>query len=392
MLNSQRAEDAYCGPSSPVEISIVMPCLNEEEAVAYCVRRAISAFEENGLRGEVIVADNGSSDNSPQLALKAGASLVRENIKGYGRAYQAGMAQAAGRYIIIGDSDGSYDFRDIMKFIGLLKKGYEFVNGNRLKGGIHKGAMPFLHRYLGNPLLSFLLNLFFRSGFNDVYCGMKAFTREAYEKIKPVSPGMEFALELIINASRLDLKRAEVGIELSPRKGRSKLRPFKDTWRSMRFMLLFSPNYLFVLPGGMLFAAGFLGMILLLGGPVRFFSHTFDFHAMIFSSILVLLGFQILNLGFFAKSYALAEGFEKKNTFFTKFYRVFNLEIGILLAFILILTGLFIVASILKEWFFLGNLAQERRELFALTAIIIGIQMIFSSFLISLIGMKYQEK
>jgi len=251
--------------------------------------------------------------------------------------------------------------------------------------------MPFLHRYFGNPLLSFLLNLFFKSGFGDVYCGMKAFTRKAYEQVRPISSGMEFALELIINASRYGLKRTEVSINLRPRKGKSKLRPLRDAWRSLRFMLLFSPNYLFILPGSLLFLIGFFGMILLLNGPVGFINHTFDFHAMIFSGILVLLGFQLINLGFFAKSYALSEGFEKKNSFFINFYRVFNLEKGLIIGSVLIVFGLLRIFFILKKWFFLGSLVQERHELFALIIIIVGIQIIFSSFLISLIGMKHRE-
>lgn len=374
-----------------LEVSIVMPCLNEEEAVASCVTQALGSLAANAVDGEVIVVDNGSSDNSGELASKAGAYVIVEKARGYGRAYKSGIARACGKYIVIADSDGTYDFSQIMKFIKPLRNGYAFVNGNRLRGKIHKGAMPFLNRYLGNPLLTLLLNLFFKSGFTDVYCGMKAFTKEAYEKIKPISPGMEFALELIINASRYGLKRTETFIELFPRKGFSKLRPLKDTWRSLRFMLLFSPNYLFIAPGGVLFVVGFLGMVLLLNGPVRFLNHTFDFHAMIFSSILILLGFQVLNLGFFAKSYALSEGFEKRNSFFTKFYKTFNLENGILAGLILVAVSLAIVYTILREWFFLGNLSQERRELFALTTMMIGIQIIFSSFLISLMGIKYKE-
>lgn len=371
-----------------IEVSIVMPCLNEEEAVGSCVKKAITALKENNLEGEVIVVDNGSSDNSRKLAAESGARLVLEETRGYGRAYKSGITQAKGKYILIGDSDGSYDFSDIIKFIEPLRRGYAFVNGTRFKGRIHKGAMPYLHRYFANPFLSFLLNLFFKAGFSDVYCGMKAFTKEAYEKIRPISPGMEFALELIINATKSSLKRTEIPIELSPRKGKSKLRPLKDAWRSLRFMLLFSPNYLFIFPGSALFLTGFSGLVLLVRGPIRFLGHTFDFHAMIFSGILVLLGFQLLNLGFFAKSYALSEGFEKRNTFFTSFYKTFNLEKGIIIGFILIISGLFIVFTIIREWVFFGAVAQERRELFALTTIIIGIQVIFSSFLISLMGMK----
>jgi len=220
---------------------------------------------------------------------------------------------------------------------------------------------------------------------------MKAFTKGAYQKINPISPGMEYALELIINASKLNLKRTETPIDLYLRKGESKLRTFRDGWRSLRFMLLYCPNYLFIIPGGAVFLIGFAGMSMLLKGPVNFLGHVFDFHAMIFFSMLTLLGFQLINLGFFAKSYALTEGFERKNSFFLNFYKIFNLEKGILLGSFLTLFGFFMSISILKKWFLFGPIAQERSELFALILIIIGIQIVFSSFLISLIGMKNKE-
>jgi len=374
-----------------MEVSIVMPCLNEEETIGICVKKAFKAIRENKLEGEVIVSDNGSTDNSIEIAKKAGACVILQKKKGYGNAYQLGISEAKGKYVIIGDSDDTYDFSNIMKFVELLRKDYEFVNGSRIKGKIHKGAMPFLHRYLGNPVLSFILNMFFKSGFSDVYCGMKAFTKEAYQKINPISPGMEYALELIINASKLNLKRTETPIDLYLRKGESKLRTFRDGWRSLRFMLLYCPNYLFIIPGGAVFLIGFASMSMLLKGPVNFLGHVFDFHAMIFFSMLTLLGFQLINLGFFAKSYALTEGFERKNSFFLNFYRIFNLEKGILLGSFLTLFGFFMSISILKKWFLFGPIAQERSELFALILIIIGIQIVFSSFLISLIGMKNKE-
>ncbi len=374
-----------------LEISVVMPCLNEADGIASCINKAKTAIKTNNLNAEIIVVDNGSNDNSVEIARKSGARVVIQNEKGYGRAYQLGIAQARGKYIIIGDSDDTYDFTEIMKFVRPLREGYEFVNGNRLKGRIHAGAMPLLHRYFGNPLLSFILNLFFKSGFSDAYCGMKAFTKNAYDKIRPICPGMEFALELIINASRLNLRRIEVPVELHPRKGKSKLRTFKDGWRSLRFMLLYCPNYLFIFPGTFIFLFSFTCMSILLGGPVRLFGHIFDFHAMIFFSMLTLLGFQLINLGIFAKSYAFTEGYEKKDNFFSVFYKLFNLEKGILLGGLFIVIGIFMALSIIKQWVAFGSISLERNELFALTLIIIGIQVIFSSFLISLIGMKNSE-
>ncbi len=374
-----------------MEVSIVMPCLNEEETIGICVKKAFKTIRENKLEGEVVVSDNGSTDNSIEIAKQEGARVVLQKKKGYGYAYQLGISEARGKHIIIGDSDNTYDFSDIMKFIEPLRKGYEFVNGSRIKGRIHKGAMPFLHRYLGNPAISFILNMFFKAGFSDAYCGMKAFTKEAYAKISSISPGMEYALELIINTSRLNLKRTEVPVDLYLRKGESKLRTFRDGWRSLRFMLLYCPNYLFLTPGITVFLIGFASMFILLNGPINFLGHVFDFHAMIFFSMLTLLGFQLISLGFFAKTYALTEGFERKNDFFQKFYRVFNLEKGILLGGFLVFFGFFMSISILKKWFLSGPIAQERHELFALTLVVIGIQVIFSSFLISLIGMKNKE-
>jgi len=374
-----------------LEVSVVMPCLNEEETIGSCIKKALSALRDHRLKGEVIISDNGSTDNSVTIARELGARVVIQKDRGYGRAYKLGISEARGRFIIIGDSDDTYDFSQIMKFVDPLRKGYEFVNGSRIKGKIHKGAMVFLHRYFGNPFLSFVLNLFFKSGFSDVYCGMKAFTRDAYEKIKPISAGMEFALELIINTSRQELKRTEVPIELFPRKGKTKLRTFKDGWRSLRFMLLYCPNYLFIIPGGIIFIIGFFGMSMLLKGPVVFLGHAFDFHAMIFSSMLVLLGFQLLNIGFFAKTYAMVEGYQKKNSFFSQFYKYFKLEKGILIGLLLILMGFLLAYTILKHWIVFGPASLERRELFAFILIIIGIQIIFSSFLISLIGMKSKE-
>lgn len=376
------------GYNDSMEVSVVMPCLNEAGGIAACISKAKAAIKLNNLDAEVVVVDNGSTDNSVEIAKGLGARVIIQNEKGYGCAYQLGISQARGRYIVIGDSDDTYDFSEIMKFIHPLRQGWEFVNGSRLKGRIHTDAMPYLHRLLGNPLLSFILNLFFRSGFSDVYCGMKAFTKEAYEKMKPVSPGMEFALELIIKASRLNMKRTEVVVDLHPRKGCSKLRTFRDGWRSLRFMLLYCPNYLFLAPGGLIFILGSLGMFFLLKGPAQFLNHTFNFDAMIFSSMLVLLGFQLINLGIFAKSYAFAEGFEKKDNFFSVFYKIFNLEKAILLGGSVVAVGIFMTISFIKQWIIFGSVSQERNELFAFTLIVIGMQIIFSSFLISLIGIK----
>jgi len=276
-----------------MELSIVMVCLNEEKTVGACVKKALKAIRKNMLEGEIILVDNGSADKSAEIAEREGARVILENNKGYGRAYRLGISAANGRYVIIGDSDATYDFSEIMKFVKPLREGYEFVNGSRIKGKIHKGAMPVLHRYIGNPMFSFILNLFFKTNFSDAYCGIKAFRRQAYERMKFISLGMEFSLELIINASRLGLKRTEVPVVLHTRKGVSKLRTFVDGWRSLALILIYSPSYLFFVPGIMAFSVGFIGVCL----------YVFSSQMMTVFMISVLSGFLLINIGFLTKSY-----------------------------------------------------------------------------------------
>lgn len=374
----------------PIEVSVVMPCLNEEQTIGLCIEKALQAFETYDILGEVIVADNGSTDSSVEIAESLGARVVHQPERGYGNAYLKGFAEAKGKYIIMGDSDNTYDFSEIDKFLQPLQNGYDFVSGNRLKSKIMPGAMPWLHKHIGNPFLSGFLNLLFHTGLSDAYCGMRGFTKEAYEQIRPISAGMEFNLELLINAAKSKLRMTEMPITLHPRKGESKLRTFRDGWRSLRFMLLYSPNHLFLLPGILLFILGALGMVILTFGSINLFGHTLGIHFLVLTSVLTLLGFQILHFWLCAKTYSLAERFEADNTFLLTFYKYFTLEKGIILGIFLFLVGFNILALILYKWIVsnFGPLYQEKPALFALTLIVIGVQTVFTSFFISAMSIK----
>jgi len=261
-------EDSGTERNQVPEISVVMPCLNEEETLGECIKKASQSMNEHGLSGEIVVCDNGSTDRSAEIGHREGARVVEEKIKGYGSAYHCGIGAARGKYIIMGDADDTYDFREINRFIEPLRNGYDLVMGSRLKGTILKGAMPWLHRYIGNPFLSWFLNLLFHTGVSDSHCGMRAFTREAYDKMDLKTTGMEYASEMVINSSKAGLKITEVPITYYPRGGESKLNSFSDGWRHLRFMLLYSPNHLFLVPGMFLLLAGLLLLLVLLPGPL----------------------------------------------------------------------------------------------------------------------------
>jgi glycosyltransferase involved in cell wall biosynthesis len=233
------------------EVSVVMPCLNEEKTIGVCIEKAMSAMERMGVRGEVVVSDNGSADSSVEIAESLGARVVHQSVKGYGSAYLKGITEAYGDYIVIGDSDNTYDFAELDRFLDPLRDGYDVVMGNRFKGGILPGAMPWHHQYIGNPLLSGILNLFFRTGIGDAHCGIRSFTREAFGRMHLQTTGMEFASEMVINASRAGLSMTEVPVTYYPRAegSEAKLRSFRDGWRHLRFMLLYSPDWLFMIPG-----------------------------------------------------------------------------------------------------------------------------------------------
>ncbi len=290
-----------------MELSVVMPCLDEHETVGICVKKALKSIELLGIDGEVVVADNGSTDGSVELAAAAGARVVPVLAKGYGNALIGGINAARGQFIIMGDADDSYDFTDLTPFLEMLRAGYELVMGNRFLGGIKPGAMPFLHRYLGNPVLSGIGRLFFHIPVGDFHCGLRGFTKAAYERMDLHSTGMEFASEMVLKASLLELRITEVPTILSP-DGRSRppdLRTWRDGWRHLRFMLLYSPRWLFLYPGFILIALGFLGMLWLWPGPRQVYGVSFDIHTFLYAAMAVLIGFQAVSFAMFSKIFAI---------------------------------------------------------------------------------------
>ncbi|MDI6735900.1 MAG: glycosyltransferase family 2 protein [bacterium] len=312
-----------------MEVSVVIPCLNEEKTIGICIQKAMKAIKNKGVTGEVIVVDNGSTDNSSNIAKSMGARVIYQPVMGYGSAYLMGLEEAKGKYIIMADADDTYDLQELGEFLDSLKSGYEFCIGSRFKGKILSGAMPWLHRYIGNPILTGLLNLFFGAKISDAHCGLRAVTKEAYKKMNLKTLGMEFASEMVIKALKLKLKIKEIPLTYYPRQGESKLNSFRDGWRHLRFMLLYSPTYLFLIPGLVMFFPGLVILLVLLPGPLILGKLFFDIHYMVLGSLLAILGFQTINLGLYAKAYSLTEHFEENDRVIEWFLRYFNLERGL---------------------------------------------------------------
>ena len=376
-----------------LDVSVVIPCLNEANSLAFCVEKAISSFRKAGLRGEVIVADNGSTDGSVQIAEFNGATVLHVPERGYGAALKAGIAAARGEYVIMGDADDSYDFSEVPNFVNQLRKGYDLVMGNRFRGGIQPGAMPPLHRYFGNPGLSWLVNFLFRAGVGDSYCGMRGFSRALYDKLDLRSSGMEFALEFVIKASQIGARISEIPIILWPdKRGRPPhLRSFRDGWRSLRFMLLYAPNWLYLVPGGLLMICGLTLIFWLLPGPRQLTSRvTLDIHTMVFGVIFTLLGAQILSIGAFAKVFSYAARFDRGTISLKRLLKRIRLETGLLFGGQLFLAGLIGCGRIAWGWAAggFGPLYQVRQILFWSTWLFLGIQIIFSSFFLSMLGIS----
>lgn len=384
MQNRRPGKDSMSGKS----LSVVLPCLNEVETIGICIQKALKAIAAENISGEVVVADNGSTDGSQQLAITLGAKVVHQPIRGYGAAYLKGLESAQGEYIVMGDSDDTYDFLDIPKLLAELDKGADMVIGSRFKGTILKGAMSFSHRYIGNPVLSGVLNLFFHSHISDCHSGFRAFTREAIQKLKLTTTGMEFASEMIVSALRNKIHIVEIPITYYPRKGISKLESLSDAWRHMRFMLLFSPNWLFLIPGLVLFGGGLIALLDTALGWLSLFGHVFDIHAMIFFAMFTLLGFQIINTGLFAKAFGVREGFNLPSQGLENFYKVFSLERSIALGGSLFLAGLAGSTYIVYLWVkinFVGYFLMPKQSLLCMVMMVMGLQTIFSAFFISLL-------
>jgi hypothetical protein len=372
-----------------------MPCLNEAETIAVCIKKAQGYMERRGISGEVLIADNGSTDGSQAIAEGLGARVVPVAEKGYGSALLGGIKAAKGRYVIQGDADDSYDFSDLDPFIEKLREGYALVMGNRFKGGIKPGAMPPLHRYLGNPVLTGFGRLFFNSPVGDFHCGLRGFDRQAVVGLGLTSSGMEFASEMVVKATLQGLKIAEVPTTLSP-DGRSRaphLRSWRDGWRHLRFLLLFSPRWLFLYPGASLMAVGLGSMIWLLPGPRQLGGLTLDVHTLVYSAAAIVCGFQAVAFAVFAKIYAIDAGLLPADPRIAKLGDLFSLEIGLIIGALLLLGGLGVSIFAVEFWgrSEFGDLdptVSMRIVLPGATALILGLQIIFSSFFFSVLELS----
>jgi glycosyltransferase involved in cell wall biosynthesis len=368
-------------------VSVVIPCLNEAENIERCVVAALDALRDMGVKGEVVVADNNSEDDSARLARDAGAHVVIEQRRGYGSAYLAGFAACTGRYIVMADADLTYDFNEIPRFVAALEEGAEMVIGDRMDH-IQPGAMPWLHRYVGNPILTGMLNLFFATGVKDAHCGMRALRRDVLERLDLRTTGMEFASEMVIRASKEKLRIAEFPIEYHPRGGESKLSSFRDGWRHLRFLLVHSPTHLFIIPGAMLAGLGTL-IVVLVGAGLDFFGRAWGLHALIGGALLMIVGTQVLALGLCAHAYG-TYFMNEKDPWFDRMRARFRLEHGLLLGGLFALVGLVMCGVIVATWIAhgFGSLADEHLAVIAASLLIVGIQIFFSSFLLSILGLR----
>jgi glycosyltransferase involved in cell wall biosynthesis len=375
---------------TPLRLSFVIPCLNEAGTIEECVRRAQRALADNDIDGEVIVADNGSDDGSGELAAAAGAQVVSEPRRGYGSAYMAGLAAARGSYILMVDADLTYDFAEAPRFLAELESGADMVIGNRMNN-IHPGAMPWHHRYIGNPLLSSLLNLLFRAGVRDAHCGMRAVRRDVLEQLDLRTTGMEFASEMVIRAAKEKLDIRQFEIEYHPRGGESKLSSFRDGWRHLRFLLVHSPNYLFILPGAVMALIGALIELVVIA-HLGVFGRLWDIHALIAGALLAVVGSQVLALGICAHAYG-TYFMGEQDRWFDRMRARYRLEHGLMIGGVVVLAGVIIGAWIVIDWINrgFGALSYDNLAVLAATLIIIGVQIFFSSFLVSILGLRRRD-
>ena len=378
-----------------MELSIVLPCLNEAETLEVCLKKANSFLQNNKVDGEVIVADNGSTDGSHEIALKNGARLIHVKEKGYGSALFGGITEAKGKYIIMGDSDDSYDLLNLNPYVEKLREGYDLVMGNRFKGGIMKGAMPFLHRYLGNPVLSFIGRLFFNIPIRDFHCGLRGFSKDAFNRMDLKTRGMEFASEMVVKASLNKMKITEVPTILH-KDGRSRpphLRTWRDGWRHLRFLLIYSPRWLFLFPGIILMIFGTLLSTLLVFEPITFMGAHLDVHTLLYTSAMILIGFQFASFYVFSKVFATTNGLLPKSESFDKTFDYFNLERGLVVGLFLILAGVILT---IKAFYLWGNVnfgdlepsKMLRNVIPAVLFLTLGIQAVLYSFFLSLLALK----
>jgi glycosyltransferase involved in cell wall biosynthesis len=377
----------------PLELTVMMPCLNEERTVGICVEKALRTMADLGVLGEVVIADNGSTDRSVEVATEAGARVVLQTRKGYGSALQKGFEEARGKYVIMGDCDDSYDFTDLERYLVELRSGADLVMGNRLKGGIKPGAMPPLHRYFGNPVLSGFLNLLFRTGVGDCHCGMRGLRREAYETLGLHMPGMEFASEMVIKASRAKLKIREIPIVLSP-DGRDRpphLRSFRDGWRHLKLILMYSPSFLFLLPAILLMLFGLLAAPVALLAGYGTYETIFGPNFLIMAAFLAIAGAQLFFLGLIARLQA-----HRIDPVFASprvdwLLRVFTLERGLIAGGLMTLTGLGMALPVVAGWISTGAVAQPALWISAGTVTVLGVQTMFGSFLVGVLELQIER-
>src|SRR5579863_9006182 len=338
--------------SNHIEVSVVIPCLNEARSVAICIDKATTALRDSGIQGEVVIADGGSSDGSVEIAEKHGARVVHVAERGYGNGLRRGIEEARGAFIIMGDADDTYDFSEVPRFVAKWREGYELVMGNRMRGEIKSGAMPWHHRYVGTPVMSGILNLLFGAGIGDVNCGMRGFTKDLYVRLDLRTTGMEFASEFVIKAAKIGARLAEIPITLWPdKRGRPPhLRSFRDGWRHLRFMLLYAPNWLFLLPGAMLMVVGLALVFWLLPAPRRIGRVTFDIHTMLFGMMFTLMGAQIFFIGLFAKVFSYAERFSQSQRGLERWLKRVSLEQGLMAGAALVLFGAGGACWVLWKW------------------------------------------
>jgi len=381
-----------------IELSVVMPCLNEVETLATCIKKAQNSFKELGVKGEVIIGDNGSSDGSIESAEKNGARVIHQKLKGYGNALRAGIDAARGKYVIMGDADDSYDFSKLAGILAKLREGFELVMGCRMpRGGgtLMPGAMPALHKYFGNPFLSWVGRIFFKSKIVDFNCGLRGFSKEAYDTMNLNTTGMEFASEMVIKSTLLGKKVTNVPITLHP-DGRSRaphLRSWRDGWRNLRFMLLYSPKWLFFYPSYFLLAFGLAVMALVIPGPFVIGKIHFDTNTLMIGSLSVIVGLQAFVFAIFSRIFAESEGFLPKDPKFTRLGKRLTLETGLFVGGIFLFLGLFFIGGTIWWWSTLnfGDLPRDvvlRIIIPAITAIVIGAQIIFSSFFVSFLTLE----
>jgi len=384
-----------------LELSIVMPCLDEAETLGTCIAKAQEFLRSRGIAGEIVIGDNGSRDGSPEIAERLGARVAHVRERGYGSALRGAVAAARGRYVVMGDSDDSYDFSRLDAFVARLRAGCELVMGNRFAGGIRPEAMPPLHRWLGNPLLSGLGRLFFRSPVRDFHCGLRGFTRSAFERMDLATTGMEFASEMVIKATLLGLRIDEVPIVLHP-DGRSRpphLRSWRDGWRHLRFMLLFSPRWLFLVPGLVLFVLGLVASVVLAVGPIWLPGDGtatrvgLDVHTLVVSSLLCLVGYQLVVFAVFTKVFAVTEHLHPMPAALDRLFRFVTLETGLVVGLVPLVAGLGALALAFAGWARAGFGPLDPREGMRLVVpaallVMLGIQTLFASFFLSILGLR----